>query len=87
VTHPFHPLVGQKFGLLADRLAWGEPRVFFLDPASGQVRSLPRSWTSLEPPDLFRQLAAGRAILRLADLQALVNLVHEIRSARPVSPR
>jgi Family of unknown function (DUF5372) len=66
-------------------VAWGEPRVFFLDPASGQLRSLPRSWTSLAPPDLFLQLAAGRAILRLTDLQVLVGLVHELSTTRPVS--
>jgi hypothetical protein len=79
-------LAGQQFALLAERVSWGEPRVFFLDPASGRVRSLPRSWTSLEPPDLFCQLSAGRAILRLADLQALVELVGEVGLDRPVSP-
>ncbi|MBZ0307014.1 MAG: Y4bD/Y4pK family protein [Anaerolineae bacterium] len=41
VTHPFHPLKGQTFAILARRSAWGEPRVQFLDPAIEQVRSLP----------------------------------------------
>ena len=86
VTHPFHPLAGHQFPLLAQRLAWGEPRVFFLDPVSGQVRSLPTAWTSLAPPDPFRVLAAGRAILRLTDLQALARLLHELAAVPPASP-
>jgi hypothetical protein len=71
---------------LAERVAWGEPRVFFLDPTWGRVRSLPRSWTSLAPPDAFLQLSAGRAILRLTDLRALVDLVREVTKSRPVAP-
>jgi Family of unknown function (DUF5372) len=77
VTHPFHPLSGQLFPLLAQRRAWGEPRVFFLDPATGQSRSLPTAWTNLAPPDPFVVLAAGRAILRLTDLQTLVRVLHD----------
>jgi hypothetical protein len=77
VTHPFHPLSGQQFPLLAQRLAWGEPRVFFQDPATGQIRSLPTVWTNLAPPDPFVVLAGGRAILRFADLQTLGRLLHD----------
>ncbi len=76
ITHPFHPLSGQQFPLLAQRVAWGEPRVFFHDPLTGSLRSLPTAWTDLAPPDPFVALSAGRAILRLIDLQALVRLVH-----------
>jgi hypothetical protein len=86
VTHPFHPLAGQQFPLLAQRLAWGEPRVFFLDPASGQVRSLPTAWTSLAPPDPFRVLAVGRAILRLTDVRALARLLHEVAATPAAAP-
>jgi Family of unknown function (DUF5372) len=78
VTHPFHPLSGQQFPLLAQRLAWGEPRVFFHDPTPGQIRSLPMAWTNLAQPDPFVVLAAGRAILRLTDLQTLVRLLHDV---------
>jgi hypothetical protein len=86
VTHPFHPLTGQQFPLLAQRFAWGEPRVFFADPATGQVRSLPQAWTNLAAPDPFVQLAAGRAILRLVDLQALVRRLHELVARLPAPP-
>ena len=81
VTHPFHPLFGQQFSLLAQRYAWGESRVFFLDPATTHVRSLPTIWTNLAPPDPFVAFASERAILRLSDLQALVRLLHEYEAA------
>ena len=77
VTHPFHPLSGQRFPLLMQRRAWGERRVFFQDPATGQIRSLPTTWTNLTPPDPFVMFAAGRAILRFTDLQTLVRLLHD----------
>ncbi len=77
VTHPFHPLSGQQFPLLCERFAWGEPRVFFHDPTTGRLRSLPTAWTNLVPPDPFVVLAAGRAILRLTDLQALARLLRD----------
>ena len=83
VTHPFHPLTGRRFPLVAERFAWREPRVFFLDPASGQVRSLPAAWTSLAPPDPFLDLAGGRVIMRLVDLRALAGLLHELRESGP----
>jgi hypothetical protein len=78
VTHPFHPLAGQQFPLIAQRLAWGEPRVFFHDPTTGRLRSLPTAWTNLTPPDPFVVLAAGRAILRFTDLQRLIRLLHDV---------
>jgi hypothetical protein len=78
VTHPFHPLSGQEFPLIAQRLAWGEPRVFFHDPATGRLRSLPTAWTNLASPDPFVVLATGRAILRFTDLQMLIRLLHDM---------
>ena len=78
VTHPFHPLSGQQFSLLCERFAWGEPRVFFHDPVTGHVRSLPTAWTDRAAPEPFVLLAAGRAILRLTDLQALARLLHDL---------
>jgi hypothetical protein len=85
ITHPFHPLTGQQFALLAQRFAWGEPRVFFLDPVTGRERSLPAAWTDLVPADPFVQLASGRAILRLQDVQRLLRLLHTLTDASPES--
>jgi len=71
ITHPFHPLSGQTFLLLSQRVAWGEERVFFSDPHTHQVRSLPLAWTNLALPDPFLVVAAGKAVLRFSDLQQL----------------
>jgi hypothetical protein len=85
VTHPFHPLAGQHFAVVAERVAWGEARVFFLESASGKLRSLPTAWTSLAAPDPFLRLAAGRAVMRLVDLQALAGLLRELQEAARAS--
>jgi hypothetical protein len=81
VTHPCHPLFGQQFLFLGQRFTWSEPRVFFRDPVSGRIRSLPAGWTDLAPPDPFLRQAAGRAILRLSDLQALQRLLADLQAA------
>jgi Family of unknown function (DUF5372) len=77
ITHPFHPLCGHTFLLLSQRFAWGEERVFFSDPQTHQVRSLPQAWTSLALPDPFVVVAAGKAVLRLSDLQQLAQLLRQ----------
>jgi len=87
VTHPFHPLSGQQFPLVAQRLAWGEPRVFFHDIATGHLRSLPTAWTNLAPPDPFVVRAAGRAIWRFTDVQTRTRLRHDVEATlREVPP-
>jgi hypothetical protein len=53
---------GQQFPLLVQRVAWGEPRVFFHDPVTGSLRSLPTAWMDLAPPDPFVALSAGTAV-------------------------
>jgi len=83
ITHPFHPLAGQQFALIEQRVAWGEPRVFFRDPLTSHLRSLPTAWTDLADPDPFVILSAHRAILRLSDLQALVRLVQVADDSSP----
>ena len=87
VTHPFHPLSGQQFPLLAQRVAWGEPRAFFQDPTTGRLRSLPTAWTNLAPPEPFVVLAAGHALLRLTDLQTLVRLWHDVEETLREEPQ
>ncbi|GCE07811.1 DUF5372 family protein [Dictyobacter aurantiacus] len=77
ITHPFHPLCGQSFPLLTHRVAWGEERVFFSHPQTQEMRSLPLAWTSLALPDPFLLVANGNAVLRLKDLQRLVQLLRQ----------
>ena len=52
ITHPYHPLSGQRFALVQYRHTWGEHRVYFHDH-SGQLCSLPVPWTSLAPQTLL----------------------------------
>ncbi len=82
ITHPFHPLSGQTFPLLSQRLAWGEERVFFPDPATHQVRSLPLAWTNLALPDPFVVVAGGRAVLRWQDVQQLAQFLKQHQPQR-----
>ncbi len=82
ITHPFHPLCGQTFLLLSQRFAWGEERVFFADPQTHQVRSLPLAWTNLALPDPFLVVAAGKAVLRFSDLQQLTRFLKEKQTHR-----
>ena len=77
ITHPFHPLSGHIFPLLAQRFAWGEERVFFADPQTQQLRSLPLAWTNLALPDPFVVVAAQQTVLRWKDLQQLAQLLRQ----------
>jgi hypothetical protein len=63
--------------LLAQRFAWGEKRVFFVDPQTQQTRSLPLAWTSLALLDPFLVVADGRTVLRLSDAQQLAQLLRQ----------
>jgi len=76
VTHPFHPLTGRAFELVAVRQTWGEYRVFYYDEA-GALAALPTTWTDVAEPDPFVAIAAGRAYCRVADLLRLAMLVGE----------
>ena len=82
ITHPFHPLCGHTFLLLSQRFAWGEERVFFADPQTQQVRSLPLAWTNLVLPDPFVVVAAGKAVLRFSDVQQLTQFLKEKQTHR-----
>lgn len=75
ITHPFHPLCGRSFPLLSQSRAWGEQRVFFADPQTQQIRSLPLAWTSLALPDPFLVVAAGKTVLRFEDIGPLKQML------------
>ena len=74
VTHPFHPLRGQRLSFVTRKKTWGEDRVTFQD-ASGGLHSMPTSWTDLGPAAPFVVMAAGRALFRPADLLAVVAFI------------
>jgi hypothetical protein len=80
VTHPFHPLSGQEFGLVVRKNNWAEDRVFFF-AGDGQLTSLPSAWTDVDPPDPFVMVSAGRSAFTVDDLLALAALIDGMRSA------
>jgi hypothetical protein len=45
--------------------------VFFHDPVTRQLRSVPMAWTTLALPDPFVVVAHGQTVLRFIDLQHL----------------
>jgi hypothetical protein len=55
--------------------------MFFDD--SGRLRSLPASWTDVDPTDVWTATAAGRACLRAEDLVLLAALIAEMKSRQP----
>jgi len=77
VTHPFHPLHGQKFELLSYGESWGEKRVLFRD-GHDRVCTIPMRWTSVEPSDAFVIFARGRSPLHIRDLLILTGLLKGI---------
>jgi hypothetical protein len=85
VTHPFPPLHGREFNLLAHRQNWGEARAFFIDDR-GQLVSLPAQWTSLAPPDPFVIVAVVRSAFGVADLLELARLLEQLRRADGPTP-
>jgi hypothetical protein len=88
ITHPFHPECGKQFELISVQRCWGEPRVSYRNE-DGTARTVPISWTTLEPPDLFREASAGRSIIHPRDLASLQQLVQslKIRKSTEEEPR
>jgi hypothetical protein len=85
VIHPFHPLHGREFNLLAHRHHWSEDRAFFIDDR-GQLVSLPTQWTGLAPPDPFVIVAVVRSASRVADLLERARLLERPRRADGPTP-
>jgi hypothetical protein len=85
-------LNGEEFELVGFAHTWGEQRVFFRKPGDQRVRSLPASWTDVEPPDAFVVVSAGRSLFRPEDLLALADLLDGLRPVkrrgrvRPITP-
>jgi hypothetical protein len=77
VTHPFHPLSGNRFVLMNCAQAWGEDRVYYIND-EGQIDNMPTQWTDIAPLDPFVTIGAGRAALRTAELVEMVRLIGEL---------
>jgi hypothetical protein len=77
ITHPFHPLFGQAFELVGRGQHWGADRVIYRAP-DGTLPTIAAALTDVEPPDAFRQVAAGRAAFRTVDLLTLRDVLRRL---------
>jgi hypothetical protein len=78
ITHPHHPLRGQKFKLVTYRHNWGEDRAYFHN-AEGRLSSIPACWTTVVAPVPCVAVAGGRCFFRYEDLLLLVELMEMLR--------
>ena len=76
ITHPCHPLQGQKLAVLQLHLK-AEPQAVIVEVPDGNVQTIPLSWTDRATPDAHRVDASakhgrlsGLALLELIDLMA-----------------
>jgi hypothetical protein len=77
ITHPFHPLRGQRFSVLKSRRVSGVESLS-LRGTSGGSFAVPREWTDLadEPPHASLDLAP--LVFDFECLLALAELIEEI---------
>ena len=74
MTHPFHPLSGRQLVCVGERYnRYGTRLLLRVDEA--HVCSVPRQWTDVVAPDPEVVIGEGRALLRVADLLELADLV------------
>ncbi|MCP4396959.1 MAG: hypothetical protein GY927_13605 [bacterium] len=77
MSHPFHPLHGNTYHLLAYKHTWGEFRVYYHDEA-GKLCQVPAGWTDVAGQDPFVAVAAGRSPFRIVDLLELCRLIGDV---------
>ena len=82
VTHPFHPLRGERLVLLYRGTSEQEEWVF-LQRADGAFLRIPVEWTDLRACDPYQDLAQGRVLFRLPDLLMLASLVDRCQQEEP----
>ncbi|MBO0716485.1 MAG: Y4bD/Y4pK family protein [Rhizobiales bacterium] len=74
VTHPFHPLRGQRFVVLKVRTISGVETLSLRHPDLGSF-GMPRDWTDWAPPGTQARLNDGRLLIDAPGLTALAELV------------
>lgn len=86
VTHPFHPLNGRQLVCVGERYNRYGTRLL-LEGEGSEIYSVPRQWTDLVPPDPEIVLGNGRALVRVADLLGLADMVERLRSSTRPKPK
>jgi hypothetical protein len=81
VTHPFHPLSGQRLVCVGQRYNRYGVRLL-LQVDDERVCSVPRPWTDDVAPDPEVVLGGGHAVALLEDLMGLAELVTRVSGQR-----
>ncbi len=81
VTHPFHPLNGQRLQYAGARYnRYGKRLLLTAD--DGTVWSVPPQWTDTVALDSEVAMGQGRSFFRVVDLLELTNLVEHLAAER-----
>jgi Family of unknown function (DUF5372) len=79
ITHPFHPLVGQRFAILKVRKIAGQDVLSLYDEKRGSL-TMPRAWTDQAEPSPYAGLPAPRF-----DVRCLLKLHELVRASSKTS--
>ena len=79
VTHPFHPLLSRRLPCVGRRYNRHGERLL-LQTDDGAIWPVPPQWTELASLDPEFAIGNGRALLLMADLMELANLVGQLSS-------
>ena len=74
ITHPFHPLVGQRFAILKVRKIAGQDVLSLYDEKRGSL-AMPRAWTDQAEPSPYMGLPEPAPRLDVCCLLKLHELV------------
>ncbi|MBI5787678.1 MAG: hypothetical protein HZA78_02330 [Candidatus Schekmanbacteria bacterium] len=74
VTHPFHPLCGQRLELTSQCYRSGRKFLYYYDP-DHWLKGIPAAWTDFGEPDSFLLVSKGRALFRPQDLLELSQIL------------
>jgi len=82
VTHPFHPLRGQRFVVLKVRRVSGIETLSLRHPDLGSFAMI-REWTNWAPPDVQQATLVDPLIIDTLGLLSLAQLVESLSSPPP----
>jgi hypothetical protein len=82
VTHPFHPLAGQRLAVLFEKSRLGAERVVVCEGGAAGRVTLPVGWTDRVPSPLGHRLSVN-GLVELASLVAALEHPRIARWSRP----
>lgn len=81
ITHPFHPLRGQRFAVLKTRRVAGVETLSVRGSSRGPS-SVPREWTDWAEPSPYADIGLAPRVLDFACLVELADLVEALDRSR-----